>query len=54
MTTQQRIELIKASETKIRSLLESLRGYPGLIRPRQIRHEIIISEAVIRRLDKKC
>jgi hypothetical protein len=52
MTRQLATELTEVSCIKIRSLQESLRGFPGFVRPREIRHQITILKMVIERLKK--
>jgi hypothetical protein len=52
MTRQLALELTEASREKISSLRESLRGFPGLVIPERIQHQIMISNMVIDRMKK--
>ena len=54
MTPAQQLKQINddilMSYAKIRSLEQSMRGFPGIIRRHELEHEIEISQAVITRL----
>lgn len=52
MNQQTAIDIIRQSRRKLKSARESLQGYPGLVRPNEIRHEIMVSKEVINRMKK--